>query len=91
MELRLCLPNRENDWSKGEVWVTVRTESDIRTAGFAAARAVREWLRHMPFVPSSSDLQWGITAAVVPEDKPKPAAAPAAESPRPKRKSKRGK
>ncbi len=68
--------------------VTVRTEADIRTAGFAAARAVRTWLRRMPFVPSTADLHFNIYAEVQQDEPPKPAPAPASDAPRPKRKRK---
>jgi hypothetical protein len=65
MQLKLYLPTGDLSFDGEDQELVVRTEADIRTAGFAVARAVREWLRKMPFVPSQSDLHWGLSAEVV--------------------------
>jgi hypothetical protein len=65
MQLKLYLPTGDLGFDSEDQQLVVRTEADIRTAGFAVARAVRDWLRKMPFVPSQSDLHWRVYAEVV--------------------------
>lgn len=67
----------------GDVVFTVRSEADILKAGFAVARAARDWLRRMPFVPSRENLHFSVTAEVEGSDAP---AAVAADGDAPKRK-----
>lgn len=64
MQLRLTMPGSTTSYDDSEEQVLVRSEIDISKAGFAAARAVRTWLRQMPFVPSTGDLHFNITAEV---------------------------
>ena len=91
MQLKLHIPEGPDIYDSEADEVMVRSENDIRTAGFAVARSVREWLRRMPFVPATVDLQYHISAEVVPDEKPKATPAPAPDAPRPKRKRKASK
>lgn len=91
MQLRLVLPISDELDPEYREDITVRTEADIRTAGFAVGRAVRTWLRRLPFVPSTSDLHFNVYAEVVPDEKPKPAPVPAPDAPPAKRKRARPK
>ncbi len=88
MQLRVCIPSRFGSASSEDEDVIVRSELDIRTAGFAAARAVRQWLRQMPFVPSTGDLHFNIYAEVEQEKTPKPAPPAPSVAPPARRKKK---
>lgn len=91
MQLKVSFPARFGSASSEDEDVTVRSENDIRTAGFAAARSVRTWLRNMPFVPDTGDLHFNIYAEVVPDKESKASPAPNGAEPRPKRKRKASK
>lgn len=91
MQLKLYIPLCSGSLIEDDGEVIVRTEQDIRTAGFAVARGVREWLRRMPFVPSTSDLHYGVSAEVLPEESKRAAVAgpPDLASEKRKRKAKK--
>ncbi len=88
MQLRLYLPSARHDLEEDPPEVVVRSERDITTAGFAAARALREWLRSMPFVPGTSDLHFHVSAEVVSDEEAKEAAHADVDGATPKRKRK---
>lgn len=91
MNLKLIWPIDDDLDPDYQEEVTVRTEADIRTAGFAAARAVRSWLRRMPFVPSAGNLSFHVYAEVVSDGEAKLEPEKPATAPRPKRKRKASK
>ena len=91
MQLKVYLPgNRDNFYDDGQELV-IKSEKDILAAGFAAARAVRAWIRSIPLVPSTGDLHFNIYAEMVGDDAGRPTPATDDESPKPKRKRKASK
>ncbi len=88
MQLLLHLTDRDRGLDDQAIEVPVQNERDIRTAGFAAARAVRSWLRAMPFVPGTMDLHFNIYAEVVSDGDAKDLVHATDDAPAPKRKRK---
>jgi hypothetical protein len=89
MQLRVSFPARYGSASSEDEDVIVRSETGIRAAGFAAARAVRTWLRNMPFVPSTGDLHFNVYAVVEADEVQTFRAGDAVSVPAPKRKRER--
>jgi len=90
MQLSLRIPSEHGD-AELEGEFSVATEADINKAGFAVARSVRAWLRRMPFVPSTGDLHYHISAEVEAGAGAAQGADSNDEAPRPKRKRKKDK
>ncbi len=88
MQLLLHLTDRDRGPDDQQIEVPVQNERDIRAAGFAAARAVRSWLRAMPFVPATYDLRFDIFAEVVSDGDAKDLVTTDKDAPAPKRKKK---
>lgn len=91
MQLNVYIPSSDPLSVDEDATFVVNSEADILKLGFAAARAVRAWVKRMPLVPSTGDLHFHISAEMVQSGASKEDAGDATETPRPKRKKKASK
>jgi hypothetical protein len=91
MQLKVYLPGDRRNIVDDGAEFTVNSEKDILSLGFAAARAVRAWVKRIPLVPSRDDLQFPIRAEMEGGESAPTKAETDEAPPRPKRKRKASK
>jgi hypothetical protein len=91
MQLKVFLPTMSVGPLSDPEEFTVNSEADILKLGFAAARAVRAWVKRIPLVPSRDDLQFPIRAEMEGGESAPTKAETDEAPPRPKRKRKASK
>ena len=91
MQLIVRIPGNSRNDFEDTAEITVNSEKDILSLGFAAARAVRAWVKSIPLVPSTGDLHFHITAEMVSGELAPPQAKSDTDAPKPKRKRKASK
>ncbi len=88
MQLKVTFPDMTRDLEADPEEFIVNNEHDILKLGFAAARAVRAWVKRIPLVPSRYDLEFPIRAEMEGGEGSPPPADDDAAAPAPKRKRK---